>query len=66
MVALQGMKLTDQISVYSYYGQAVAAQSLAYPFISVQRRLESVTGSRHLSVRGLSSDSQTSAVKIFR
>ncbi|TNV71969.1 hypothetical protein FGO68_gene13874 [Halteria grandinella] len=39
-IALTGMKMTDQISVYSYYGQSILFQTLAYPFLTVQRRLE--------------------------
>jgi len=35
-----GMKLTDQIDIYTYYGQSLLFQTLAYPFLTIQRRLE--------------------------
>jgi hypothetical protein len=35
LVALQGMKLTDQISYYTYFGQAFVSQSLAYPLLTI-------------------------------
>lgn len=55
LVALSGLKLTDEISYFSYYGQTFVSQSFAYPFLTVQRRLESVTATRSLYLRGLNS-----------
>lgn len=62
------MKLTDEISFASYYGQAFVSQSLAYPFLTVQRRLESLTESRLLTTRGLNSasDYPTTTVGVLR
>ena len=33
LVALQGLKLTDQITLTSFYAQIVGSQTLAYPFL---------------------------------
>lgn len=68
LVALQGIKLTDEISFASYYGQAFVSQSLAYPFLTVQRRLESLTLSRLLCTRGLNlaSDYPTNTIGVLR
>ena len=35
LVALQGAKLTDQMSMPMYYAQVVMSQTLAYPFMLV-------------------------------
>ena len=52
LVALQGLKLTDQISRTSYFGQVIASQTLAYPFLLLQRRKECLTSSDYLRGRG--------------
>ena len=39
-IALSGLKISDQITWASYYGMAALSQTLAYPFLTVQRRLE--------------------------
>lgn len=52
LVALQGLKLTDQISMTSYYLQIIASQTLAYPFLLMQRRKECFTSSQSLQGRG--------------
>lgn len=55
LVALQGLRITDQISMASYYGQVVISQTLAYPFLTVQRQKECLTGSDRLRGRGFTS-----------
>lgn len=35
-----GLKITDQMDLKYYYGQSILFQTLAYPFLTVQRRLE--------------------------
>jgi hypothetical protein len=40
-IALTGLKLTDQLSLTSYYLTTLAFQTLAYPFLTLQKRLES-------------------------
>jgi len=34
------MKFTDQIGYLEYFGQAILFQTFAYPFLTVQRRIE--------------------------
>ena len=45
-IALTGMKLTDQLTLASYYGTAILFQTLAYPFLTIQRRLECRSNAR--------------------
>ena len=52
LVALQGLKLTDQINMVTYFGQVIASQTLAYPFLLIQRRKECLTSSDYLRGRG--------------
>lgn len=40
MIALSGYKVTNDITIYSYFGMIVLFQTLAYPFLLLQRRLE--------------------------
>lgn len=40
LVAMTGLKITDQVTLASYYGVNIFFQTLAYPFLTVQRRLE--------------------------
>ena len=67
-VALQGMKLTDQIGMASYFGQVIASQTLAYPFLLLQRRKECLTSSDYLRGRGMTSlaDVQASLPSLFK
>lgn len=55
LVALQGLKLTDQVTYASFYGQVIGSQTLAYPFLLVQRRKECLTNSEQLRGRGFTS-----------
>lgn len=32
--------MTDKINIYTYYGQIILFQTLAYPWLTVQRRIE--------------------------
>lgn len=58
LVALQGVRLTSEnMSLFAYYGAAIISQTLAYPFLTVQRRKELLTKSDRLAGRGLSSAS---------
>ena len=34
------MKITDQISLTTYYLSSIIFQCLSYPFLTIQRRLE--------------------------
>ena len=43
LIALQGLQLTDQMNLYTYYGMTLVSQTLAYPFMLIQRRLETLT-----------------------
>ena len=55
LVALSGMKMMDEITLLSYYGQTVLSQTIAYPFLTVQRIKESLTSSNQLRGCGLTS-----------
>lgn len=64
LVALQGLKLTDQIGMVSYFGQVVASQTLAYPFLLLQRRKECLTSSDYLRGRGFTGLSELSSTSL--
>jgi len=68
MIALQGLQLTDQMNLYTYYGMTLASQTLAYPFMLVQRRLETLTQCRRLQGAGLPhvADAPDSFLKMCR
>ena len=68
LVALSGMKITDQVTIASYYGQAIVSQTLAYPFLTVQRRKEILTDSQMLRGRGITGTNEypTTFIGIFR
>ena len=40
IINIAGMKITDQISLTTYYLTSIIFQLLSYPFLTVQRRLE--------------------------
>eukprot|EP00347_Sterkiella_histriomuscorum_P016067 403354614 len=39
-IAMTGLKLKNDMDIYTYYAQSIFFQSLAYPFLTIQRRLE--------------------------
>jgi len=39
-LALTGLRLSEEISYLSMYGTAFVFQFMAYPFLTIQRRLE--------------------------
>ena len=39
-IALTGLKMSDELSLTQYYGSTLAFQTLAYPFLTLQKRLE--------------------------
>ena len=57
-IGLSGMKVTNEISLLSYFGQSFLCQTLAYPFMLVQRRLEAVTQCQTLRGLGLTHSSE--------
>ena len=39
-IALTGARLTDQVTLSTYYGTALLFQTCSYPFLTMQKRLE--------------------------
>jgi hypothetical protein len=68
LIALSGLKIQDKITLTNYYGQTFASQTLAYPFMLIQRRLETITSSGYLRGLGITSASEapTSFIKMAK
>ena len=64
-MALQGLKLTDQVTYASFYGQVIGSQTLAYPFLLVQRRKECFTSSQQLRGRGFTGLAEAGSTSFF-
>ena len=53
LVALSGMKIADDsMPLANYYGMAIFTQTLAYPFLTIQRRMECASRSERLIQKG--------------
>ena len=53
LVALSGKKIADDsMPLVNYYGMALLSQTIAYPFLTVQRRMECASKSESLILKG--------------
>lgn len=68
LVALSGMKIADDtMPLVNYYGMAIFSQTLAYPFLTIQRRMECASMSERLILKGTAfKDAPTSFVSCLR
>ena len=56
-LALTGMKVSDKISLTSYYGTAIVFNTLSYPFLTLQRRREASS-----AISGMLENTKTSII----